>query len=71
MAAPTMWKCPRCECPGREVGEIRVSGGFWSSFFDVSSRRFNTVSCKRCGYTELYKMDISGTSQIIDFLGSG
>ena len=69
MASPTVWKCPKCECTGKETGQIRASGGFWSSFFDVSTRRFDHVTCKRCGYTEFYKANISGAAKIFDFLG--
>ncbi len=71
MNTPLRWQCPKCECTGKEIGEIRASGGFWSSFFDVSTRRFKHVTCKRCGYTEFYKADISTTSKFFDFLGGG
>jgi predicted nucleic-acid-binding Zn-ribbon protein len=53
------------------TGEIRASGGFWSSFFDVSTRRFTYVSCGRCSHTELYNQSIGTGSKILDFLGSG
>ena len=71
MATPTRWVCPKCNCPTRDTGEIRASGGFWSSFFDVSTNRFAYVSCTRCKYTEFYKTNLSGLSKVIDFLGGG
>lgn len=63
--------CPKCTSPLRVTGEFRAAGGFWSSFFDVSTRRFNYVSCGRCGYTELYNQSIGTGSKILDFLASG
>jgi predicted nucleic-acid-binding Zn-ribbon protein len=71
MSSPRAWQCPKCESTGKEVGEFRAHGGFWSSFFDVSTRRFNFVSCKRCGYTEFYKANVAASSKLFDFLGSG
>ena len=52
------------------MGQIRVSGGFWSSFFDVGNKRYNAVSCTECGYTEFYKKTVSGIQKVFDFLGS-
>ena len=51
------------------MGQIRVSGGFWSSFFDVGNRRYSAVSCTECGYTEFYKKTVSGIQKVFDFLG--
>ena len=31
--------CSECGCTTYETGQIRVSGGFWSSFFDVGNKR--------------------------------
>ena len=52
------------------MGQIRVSGGFWSSFFDVGNKRYNAISCTECGYTEFYKKTVSGIQKVFDFLGS-
>ena len=49
------FKCSECGNTSYETGQIRVSGGFWSSFFDVGNRRYNAVSCNACGYTKFYK----------------
>ena len=63
------YRCPKCGCIHYETGQIRVSGGFWSSLFDVGNRRFNSISCRDCGYTEFYKRTVSGAQQFFDFLG--
>jgi uncharacterized protein len=71
MATPRTWQCPKCESTSKELGEFRAHGGFWSSFFDVSTRRFRTVTCRRCGYTEFYKAELAAASKVLDFLGGG
>ena len=60
------YTCPRCSNHSYEIGELRAAGGFWSKIFDVQGRRFTTVSCKRCRYTELYKADSSTLGNIFD-----
>ena len=61
--------CPKCGDYEKLKGEFRAAGGFFSSFFDVSTRRFHYLSCKRCGYTEFYNSSISGAAKFVDFLG--
>jgi hypothetical protein len=63
------YRCSKCCATTYETGQIRVSGGFWSSFFHVGNRRFNSVSCAECGYTEFYKRTVSGAQKLFDFLG--
>jgi len=63
--------CVKCGATSREHSELRASGGFWSSFFDVNNRRFHAVSCTRCGHTEFYKASIAGSVKLLDFLGGG
>lgn len=71
MTSPRPWRCQKCECTAKDLGELRAYGGFWSSFFDVSTRRFKSVSCKRCGFTEFYRADIASSSKVFDLLGGG
>lgn len=60
------YTCPKCHGMEFETGEIRATGGFWSKIFDVQSRRFSTVTCTRCRYTEMYKADTSMLGNIFD-----
>ncbi|WP_186488961.1 zinc ribbon domain-containing protein [Synechococcus sp. BIOS-U3-1] len=66
---PTGYVCSECGCATYETGQIRVSGGFWSSFFDVGNKRYNTVTCTRCGFTKFYQRTVSGVQKVFDFLG--
>ncbi|NIR45751.1 MAG: GTP-binding protein, partial [Gemmatimonadetes bacterium] len=49
-----------------ETGEMRATGGFWSKVFDVQSRKFTTVTCDHCKYTEFFKTDASTLGNIFD-----
>jgi len=49
-----------------ETGEFRASSGFWSKIFDVQSRRFTTVTCSKCKYTEIYQAESSMLGNIFD-----
>lgn len=60
------FKCPKCGNTGYETGEIRAAGGFWSKVFDVQHRKFSTVTCERCRYTEMYKADSGRLENIFD-----
>jgi predicted nucleic-acid-binding Zn-ribbon protein len=60
------YRCPKCGNSAYETGQIRAAGGFWSKIFDVQGRKFTTVSCTRCRYTEIYKADSSMLGNIFD-----
>ena len=60
------FNCPKCQNQSYDVAEFRGAGGFWSKIFDVQGKRFTTVSCTRCHYTEFYKADSSMLGNIFD-----
>lgn len=60
------YKCPKCSNTGYETGEFRSPGGFWSKIFDVQGRRFSTVTCTKCKYTEIYKAKSNMLGNIFD-----
>ena len=39
--------------------QLQATGGNFSKVFNVQNKKFTTISCTKCGYTELYKADIS------------
>ena len=47
--------CPKCDHKEYKVGEIRVAGSFWTKIFNVQNKKYASVSCSKCFYTELYK----------------
>ena len=63
----TEWKCPKCGNSTCEIDEFRATGGAFAKIFDVQNKKFTTVTCARCKYTELYKGSTSALGNIFDF----
>jgi predicted nucleic-acid-binding Zn-ribbon protein len=61
------YTCAKCGNTQYDVGEMRATGGFLSKLFDVQSKRFTTVTCTRCQYTEIYRASSSMLGNIFDF----
>ncbi len=64
---PLNYKCPKCGHEQYEIGEFRATGGFLTKVFDVQSKKFSTVTCAQCKYTEIYKASSSTLGNIFDF----
>ncbi len=63
------YTCPKCGGRKPEVDEIRTTGAGFTRFFNIQNRRFTSVSCSNCGYTEFYKgSKTSKGSDVLDFL---
>jgi len=60
------YRCPKCGNTRYETDEFRATGGMLSKVLDVQSKRFTTVCCTQCRYTELYKADSSMLGNIFD-----
>ncbi|WP_147677015.1 zinc ribbon domain-containing protein [Algibacter pacificus] len=60
------YSCPKCQNREFETSEMRATGGRWSKIFDVQNKKFTSVTCKRCTYTEFYKAKTSALSNIFD-----
>jgi len=59
--------CPKCGGQNFETDEIRTTGGMFSKIFDVQNKKFTTVTCTNCKYTELYKGTSSTAGNVLDF----
>jgi hypothetical protein len=60
--------CPKCGNTHYESDQFQATGGNFARVFDVQNKKFTTISCSRCGYTELYKCATSEGWDILDFL---
>jgi len=60
------YTCPKCGNKEYEIGEMRATGGILSKIFDVQNKKFSSVTCKNCTYTEFYKAKTSAISNIFD-----
>ena len=50
------YTCPKCGNKDYETGEIWTIGSFWTRIFQFYKYRFTFVSCKKCNFTEFYKI---------------
>ena len=64
------FKCPKCSNTQCEMGELRAAGGFWTKFFNIQNKRFKSLSCTQCQYTELYKATTNAAENVLDFFGN-
>ena len=60
--------CVKCGCTEFENDQFQATGGNSAKIFDIQNKKFITVSCKRCGYTEIYKQNTDSGWNILDFL---
>ncbi|MDD4781600.1 MAG: zinc ribbon domain-containing protein [Tissierellia bacterium] len=60
--------CPKCGNFNFETDQFQATGGNFAKIFDIQNKKFITISCSRCGYTELYKSTSSDGWNILDFL---
>ena len=61
------WKCIKCGNAEFEKDLFQATGGNFAKIFDVQNKKFITISCIKCGYTEIYKTTTDNTMNIIDF----
>jgi len=64
------WECPKCKGRDYEVGQFAATGGGLSKIFDVQNKKFTTVTCVNCKFTEIYKAETSGLGNILDLFTS-
>jgi predicted nucleic-acid-binding Zn-ribbon protein len=60
------YRCPKCHGSQYETDSFRATGSFLAKIFDIQSRKYTTVTCQRCRYTEIYKADTSMLGNIFD-----
>lgn len=60
------FKCVKCGNDSYETGQFRATGGMVAKVLDIQNRRFTTVTCKRCRYTEIYQASSSALGSLFD-----
>ncbi len=70
MSKPLNYTCPKCSNRTYEISEMRATGGTLSKIFDIQNKKFTSVTCQRCSYTEFYKASTSALSNVFDFFTS-
>ncbi len=62
------WYCSKCRQRDFEADQFRATGGMVAKIFDVQNKRFTTVTCSNCSYTEIYRTPSSKLGNVFDFL---
>lgn len=60
--------CCKCGCNEYDSDQFQATGDNFTKLFNVQNKKFITISCRKCGYTELYKSTTSTGMNILDFL---
>jgi hypothetical protein len=60
--------CPKCGCHEFVQDQFQATGGTMAKLFDIQNKKFITISCEKCGYTEIYRAETSTGANILDFL---
>ncbi len=63
--------CEKCGNTHYVADQFQATGGNFAKLFDVQNKKFITVSCSQCGYTELYRNQTSSGMNVLDFLIGG
>ena len=51
-----------------DLDEMRVAGSFWTKIFNIQNKKYTSVSCTKCSYTEFFKdQPASGLANVFDF----
>jgi hypothetical protein len=53
-----------------EEDTVTMTGKSWSRFLNVQNRKFTSITCAKCQYTEFYKGTSKGWESVVDFLGN-
>jgi len=61
--------CCKCKAQGGAVKRIATTGAGLSRLFDFQHNRFVAVSCRNCGYTEIYDAEVlTGRDNVGDIM---
>ena len=62
------WVSPKCGCNAFEQDQFQATGGAFAKAFDVQNKKFIVISCRSCGFSELYKAKSSTVGNVADFI---
>ena len=65
------YQCVKCGCTTFVSDQFQATGGDFAKFFNVQNKKFITISCTQCGFTELYRAQTSTGMNVLDFLIGG
>ncbi len=60
--------CPKCGNNQYNLDRFQATGNIWLK--DIVNKKFTTVSCTRCFYTEIYKIPLKQFAEVVNFIKS-
>ncbi|MFD1485512.1 zinc ribbon domain-containing protein [Lacticaseibacillus baoqingensis] len=69
--AQQTYECPKCHNHQYDSDQFQATGGTFAKLLDVQNKKFITISCTRCGFTELYRQNTTTGMNVLDFLIGG
>ncbi|SCB83289.1 hypothetical protein GA0061078_0614 [Bifidobacterium bohemicum] len=60
--------CAKCGNQRYVSDQFQATGGDFAKLFNVQNKKFITISCTNCGYTELYRSETTAGMNVLDFL---
>jgi len=64
---PLKYTCSKCGNRQFETGEARTAGSFVTKIFNIKNRKFTTITCTQCKYTEFFAAESNLLGNILDF----
>lgn len=61
------YKCPKCGNAQYTIGEMWAAGTLIVKFLGFQNRRFTSVSCNMCHYTEFYNVPKKKIGEVMNF----
>jgi len=61
------YQCPKCGSKYFETSEIRATGSFATKLFNIQNKKFTTIICSQCKFTEFYAVPSNKLGNILDF----
>lgn len=64
----TKYSCPKCGGHEFELGEVFMAGSVFAKMMNLEFRRFSSVTCAKCTFTELFKTPKKDIQNVLDFM---
>jgi len=61
------YRCPKCNNTTCDIDQMQATGGTFSKLFNIQNKKFTSVTCQKCTYTEFYKASTSRLANIFVF----
>lgn len=62
------YTCQKCGHTHYIHDQFQATGGNFAKIFDIQNKKYVTISCSACGFTELYRQETDEGWNILDFL---